>query len=44
MWRVESGLNLIKAAVQDQQGQARIKALEGVTAYLNLGVNEISSL
>lgn len=41
---MESGLNLIKAAGQDQQGQAGIRALEGVTAHLFLSVNEASSL
>lgn len=42
--RAESGWNLIKAGGQHQQGQARIKALEGVTAHLFPSVNEASSL
>ena len=35
----ESGVHLIKAAGHDQQGQARIRALEGVTAHSS--VNEV---
>lgn len=42
--RAESGWNLIKAGGQHQQGQAGIKALEGVTAHLFPSVNEASSL
>lgn len=43
-WRAESGLNLIKGWWTDQQGQARIRALEGVTAHLFPSVNEASTL
>lgn len=38
---VESGVHLIKAAGHDQQGQARIRALEGVTAHVLPSVNEV---